>query len=187
MLWQHIAVVIFVYLTLFTSFKSDVTRSPWSRQKPPFSRQIQVVQSGATNSSNVDWLRAVASQVVVTCIHETASALLCLFPSATVRVYVPVTSCAQKWTQWHERTTGTIWVKHKTGHSEEFKMVLESISRIIKVQLPAYLKKLPLPESIGGFARLTGNERQLCCTSDCPVKMTSELLGDALQPISLYL
>ncbi|MFT7807663.1 CDGSH iron-sulfur domain-containing protein 2 [Arapaima gigas] len=34
-------------------------------------------------------------------------------------------------------------------------MVLESIARIIKVQLPAYLKKLPLPETIGGFARLT--------------------------------
>uniref|UniRef100_A0A4W6BY28 CDGSH iron-sulfur domain-containing protein 2 n=1 Tax=Lates calcarifer TaxID=8187 RepID=A0A4W6BY28_LATCA len=34
-------------------------------------------------------------------------------------------------------------------------MVLESISRIIKVQLPAYLKRLPLPETIGGFARLT--------------------------------
>lgn len=66
-------------------------------------------------------------------------------------------------------------------------MVLESISRIIKVQLPAYLKRLPLPETIGGFARLTGNEQQLCCTSDSPVKMTSELLGDAFQPISLYL
>uniref|UniRef100_A0A665V3T9 Iron sulphur domain-containing protein n=1 Tax=Echeneis naucrates TaxID=173247 RepID=A0A665V3T9_ECHNA len=37
-------------------------------------------------------------------------------------------------------------------------MVLESISRIIKVQLPAYLKKLPLPETIGGFARLTVSE-----------------------------
>lgn len=35
-------------------------------------------------------------------------------------------------------------------------MVLESISRIIKVQLPAYLKRIPLPETIGGFARLTG-------------------------------
>ncbi|CAB1328226.1 unnamed protein product [Coregonus sp. 'balchen'] len=32
-------------------------------------------------------------------------------------------------------------------------MVLETISRIIKIQLPAYLKKLPLPETIGGFAR----------------------------------
>uniref|UniRef100_A0AAV2LJM5 CDGSH iron-sulfur domain-containing protein 2 n=1 Tax=Knipowitschia caucasica TaxID=637954 RepID=A0AAV2LJM5_KNICA len=37
-------------------------------------------------------------------------------------------------------------------------MVLESVSRIIKVQLPAYLKRLPLPESIGGFARLTGSD-----------------------------
>ncbi|XP_031727306.1 CDGSH iron-sulfur domain-containing protein 2 [Anarhichas minor] len=37
-------------------------------------------------------------------------------------------------------------------------MGLESVSRIIKVQLPAYLKKLPLPETIGGFARLTVSE-----------------------------
>lgn len=36
-------------------------------------------------------------------------------------------------------------------------MVLETIAKIIKVQLPAYLKRLPLPETIGGFARLTGN------------------------------
>lgn len=40
--------------------------------------------------------------------------------------------------------------------TSSFKMVLETISRIIKIQLPAYLKKLPLPETIGGFARLTG-------------------------------
>lgn len=39
-------------------------------------------------------------------------------------------------------------------------MVLETISRIIKVQLPAYLKRLPLPETIGGFARLTGKWRR---------------------------
>ncbi|KAG5848357.1 CDGSH iron-sulfur domain-containing protein 2 [Anguilla rostrata] len=37
-------------------------------------------------------------------------------------------------------------------------MVLESIAKIIKIQLPAYLKKLPLPETIGGFARLTVSE-----------------------------
>uniref|UniRef100_A0A4W5L851 CDGSH iron sulfur domain 2 n=1 Tax=Hucho hucho TaxID=62062 RepID=A0A4W5L851_9TELE len=37
-------------------------------------------------------------------------------------------------------------------------MFLETISRIIKIQLPAYLKKLPLPETIGGFARLTVSE-----------------------------
>lgn len=43
-------------------------------------------------------------------------------------------------------------------------MVLETISKIIKVQLPAYLKRLPLPETIGGFARLTGNKRAACCT-----------------------
>lgn len=51
-------------------------------------------------------------------------------------------------------------------------MVLETISRIIKVQLPAYLKKLPLPETIGGFARLTGNKGAARCT-DRPVKMTA--------------
>lgn len=36
-------------------------------------------------------------------------------------------------------------------------MVLEIIARVIKVQLPAYLKKLPVPDSIAGFIRLTGN------------------------------
>ncbi|KAL2304895.1 hypothetical protein Nmel_006850 [Mimus melanotis] len=35
-------------------------------------------------------------------------------------------------------------------------MVLETLARIVKVQLPAYLKRLPLPESVGGFIRLTG-------------------------------
>lgn len=35
-------------------------------------------------------------------------------------------------------------------------MVLESLARIVKAQLPAYLKRLPLPESVGGFIRLTG-------------------------------
>ncbi|MEQ2241614.1 CDGSH iron-sulfur domain-containing protein 2A, partial [Ilyodon furcidens] len=44
------------------------------------------------------------------------------------------------------------------GPGEQLKMVLETISKIIKVQLPAYLKKLPLPETIGGFARLTVSE-----------------------------
>ncbi|ETE71843.1 CDGSH iron-sulfur domain-containing protein 2 [Ophiophagus hannah] len=34
-------------------------------------------------------------------------------------------------------------------------MVLDSLARIVKVQLPAYLKRLPLPESVGGFLRLT--------------------------------
>nr|XP_004663047.1 CDGSH iron-sulfur domain-containing protein 2 isoform X1 [Jaculus jaculus] len=37
-------------------------------------------------------------------------------------------------------------------------MVLQSVARIVKVQLPAYLKQLPLPESISGFARLTVSE-----------------------------
>ncbi|XP_072241174.1 CDGSH iron-sulfur domain-containing protein 2 [Leuresthes tenuis] len=44
------------------------------------------------------------------------------------------------------------------GPVEQVKMTLETISRIIKVQLPAYLKRLPLPETIGGFARLTVSE-----------------------------
>lgn len=39
------------------------------------------------------------------------------------------------------------------------RMVLESVARIVKVQLPAYLKRLPVPESITGFARLTGTAR----------------------------
>ncbi len=65
-------------------------------------------------------------------------------------------------------------------------MVLEAISRIIKVQLPAYLKRLPLPETIGGFARLTGNELQMCCTSDCPVKITPQLIGDTYERIAIY-
>lgn len=54
-------------------------------------------------------------------------------------------------------------------------MVLETISKIIKVQLPAYLKRLPFPETIGGFARLTGKKGAARCT-DGPVKMTSALL-----------
>lgn len=37
------------------------------------------------------------------------------------------------------------------------RMVLDSVARIVKVQLPAYLKQLPVPDSITGFARLTGN------------------------------
>ncbi|NWT86201.1 CISD2 protein, partial [Lanius ludovicianus] len=32
--------------------------------------------------------------------------------------------------------------------------VLETLARIVKVQLPAYLKRLPLPESVGGFTTL---------------------------------
>ncbi|XP_075057104.1 CDGSH iron-sulfur domain-containing protein 2 [Mixophyes fleayi] len=37
-------------------------------------------------------------------------------------------------------------------------MVLEIIARVIKVQLPAYLKRLPVPDSIAGFIRLTVSE-----------------------------
>lgn len=42
-------------------------------------------------------------------------------------------------------------------------MVLESVARIVKVQLPAYLKRLPVPESITGFARLTGKQTGGVC------------------------
>ncbi|XP_062903045.1 CDGSH iron-sulfur domain-containing protein 2 [Mobula hypostoma] len=34
-------------------------------------------------------------------------------------------------------------------------MVLDVLARIIKVQLPAYLKRIPLPVTVGGFAQLT--------------------------------
>ncbi|XP_004384632.1 CDGSH iron-sulfur domain-containing protein 2-like [Trichechus manatus latirostris] len=38
------------------------------------------------------------------------------------------------------------------------RMVLDSVVRNVKVQLPAYLKRLPVPESITRFARLTVSE-----------------------------
>lgn len=41
-------------------------------------------------------------------------------------------------------------------------MVLEILARVIKVQLPAYLKRLPVPDSIAGFIRLTGKRAQAC-------------------------
>lgn len=65
-------------------------------------------------------------------------------------------------------------------------MVLVTISRIITVQLPAYLKKLPLPETIGGFARLTGTKGAARCT-DGPAKMTSALLTLSLIHIYIYI
>ncbi|XP_072110891.1 CDGSH iron-sulfur domain-containing protein 2 [Mobula birostris] len=34
-------------------------------------------------------------------------------------------------------------------------MVLDVLARIVKVQLPAYLKRIPLPVTVGGFAQLT--------------------------------
>ncbi|TRY82911.1 hypothetical protein DNTS_027911 [Danionella cerebrum] len=40
-------------------------------------------------------------------------------------------------------------------HTKSFNMVLESISKFIRTQLPAYLKKLPVPETIGEIARLS--------------------------------
>lgn len=44
-----------------------------------------------------------------------------------------------------------------TADAAADRMVLDSVARIVKVQLPAYLKQLPVPDSITGFARLTGN------------------------------
>ena len=35
---------------------------------------------------------------------------------------------------------------------------MEVISRLIKVQLPNYLRSLPIPASLGGFAQLSGGE-----------------------------
>lgn len=55
-------------------------------------------------------------------------------------------------------------VQQNIYHTKNVNMVLETISRIIKVQLPAYLKRLPLPETIGGFARLTGKRGAACCS-----------------------
>ncbi|KAG7274497.1 hypothetical protein CRUP_025690 [Coryphaenoides rupestris] len=46
----------------------------------------------------------------------------------------------------------------RSSSSPTSRMVLETISRIIKVQLPAYLRRLPLPETVGGFTRLTVSE-----------------------------
>ncbi|XP_055499887.1 CDGSH iron-sulfur domain-containing protein 2 [Leucoraja erinacea] len=34
-------------------------------------------------------------------------------------------------------------------------MVLDALARIVKVQLPAYLKRIPLPSSLHGFTQLT--------------------------------
>lgn len=66
-------------------------------------------------------------------------------------------------------------------------MVLESISRIIKVQLPAYLKRLPLPETIGGFARLTGKLIYGGCATRfvCPEAMA--FLHGTLLRLEFYL
>lgn len=66
-------------------------------------------------------------------------------------------------------------------------MVLESISRIIKVQLPAYLKRIPLPETIGGFARLTGMLIYGSCVIlfDRLEKMSA--VGSPLVPLLLFI
>ncbi|XP_078056877.1 CDGSH iron-sulfur domain-containing protein 2 [Mustelus asterias] len=33
--------------------------------------------------------------------------------------------------------------------------MLDTLGRIIKIQLPAYLKRIPIPDTLSGFARLT--------------------------------
>ena len=35
---------------------------------------------------------------------------------------------------------------------------MEVVSRVIKVQLPNYLKSLPIPSTFGGFLKLSGSE-----------------------------
>ncbi|XP_068710541.1 CDGSH iron-sulfur domain-containing protein 2 homolog A-like [Montipora capricornis] len=35
---------------------------------------------------------------------------------------------------------------------------MEVFSRVVKIQLPNYLKSLPVPATIGGFMKLSGNE-----------------------------
>lgn len=63
---------------------------------------------------------------------------------------------------WHESSprepevTQRRPVSPRLAQTSPGAMVLDSLARIIKVQLPAYLKRLPLPESVGGFLRLTG-------------------------------
>ncbi|KAL6081100.1 hypothetical protein STEG23_005431 [Scotinomys teguina] len=52
-------------------------------------------------------------------------------------------------------------------------MVLDSVARIVKVQLPAYLKQLPVPESITGFARLTANPKKFGYLFSIPKQITS--------------
>ena len=37
-----------------------------------------------------------------------------------------------------------------------FKLKMDTISTLIKVSLPRYLKNLPIPDSLSGFASLTG-------------------------------
>ncbi|OCT97183.1 hypothetical protein XELAEV_18009411mg [Xenopus laevis] len=44
---------------------------------------------------------------------------------------------------------------HSSKRREGVRMMLESLARVFKVQLPAYLKRLPIPDSIAGFIRLT--------------------------------
>lgn len=55
-------------------------------------------------------------------------------------------------------------------------MVLDSVARIVKVQLPAYLKQLPVPDSITGFARLTGNP-----TASRPILARRPVGGEAVE------
>ncbi|KTF76391.1 hypothetical protein cypCar_00046107 [Cyprinus carpio] len=72
-------------------------------------------------------------------------------------------------------------------------MVLESISKMIKTQLPTYLKKLPIPDTISGFARLTDVQSgfyEVTGTLFFPVCDKShikhnELTGDNVGPLIL--
>lgn len=44
----------------------------------------------------------------------------------------------------------------------EARSKMEAVSRVIKVQLPNYLRSLPVPSTFGGFLKLSGKEwRQL--------------------------
>lgn len=151
--------------------KSNFTGCTWSKRftniTPDSSRPIrghQLLQRWLASFSVVTGHRYVYSRKLLR-----SSSAAFEFYGRTLR------TGDKKQTQWHKRTPGTIQVKHKTCPFEQVKMVLDTISRIIKHQLPAYLKRLPLPETIGGFARLTGNQLEPCCTSDFPVKMTSKV------------
>lgn len=114
------------------------------------------VQSEYTSSSDADWSSAVVtwqqnlySRQCLRLVSGVATLLRAEFAHA--RQGAPINQRNDI-----KRTQELTKSKPKQDPAERFEMVLETISRIIKVQLPAYLKKLPLPESIGGFTKLTG-------------------------------
>ena len=49
---------------------------------------------------------------------------------------------------------------------------MEVVSRVIKVQLPNYLKSLPIPSTLGGFLKLSGNE----CVQLVPFVVTTSVV-----------